>query len=170
MEDQQENKAAEVPKMKVLSAREHEYVVNFRNRFLTFFALPLFLVFLALALLVSWLVHVPLQQDYAISMEVNSQNEVRFNLPPTTQQKLMEIAEAIESSKVVYALADGTSQEIDCKIAIDGTIDTFLTPQLLASGVPEEATLVIVSSEQRFLFKLLDELGKNIGVRKPPVE
>ncbi|GAB5527542.1 MAG: hypothetical protein Roseis2KO_54140 [Roseivirga sp.] len=168
MENEQHSQTSEVADMKVLSGRAHEYVVNFRNRFLTYFALPLFLLFIALALFISWLVLVPARSEYATTIMNEAGKQPVLVLSEETVSFIQLHADKIESAHLSYA-ADGTIRQIDCAVNESGEV---LIKELPAEWKEKQeitkATLVLFTKEERFLFKLLDELAKNLKVKKPP--
>lgn len=164
MENTSDNQIADVADMKLLSGKAHEYVVNFRHRFLTYFALPLFLLFIALSLAISWLVFVPARSEHSIRLDANE-----LILQKETELYLQSKNETLKSAHVNYILDNGSVVRLDCRVTDSGKLKLTELPRHVKAGSPIEATLVVFANEDRFLFKLLDELAKNLKVKKPPV-
>ncbi len=164
MENTQDNQIADVADMKLLSGRAHEYVVNFRHRFLTYFALPLFLLFLSLALAISWMVLVPARSEYTVTLDKEG-----INIPEEIALYLQSKSKEIKSVQLLYPLDNGLVAELDCGFTDNGQVILTEQPDTPLPDSTIEATLVIFANEDRFLFKLLDELAKNLKVKKPPV-
>lgn len=162
---EQHKETSQVADMTVLSGRAHEYVVNFRNKFLTYFALPLFLLFIALALGISWIVFVPARSEHPIML-----SKARLELPGNTKRYLESKAEKIRSAHINYDRDDGSTIQLECSVSNNGKLSLTELPGNLQAGSSIEATLVIFADEDRFLFKLVDELAKNLKLRKPPAD
>lgn len=170
MENEQANEVVEVADMKLLSGRAHEYVVNFRNRFLTYFALPLFLLFILLALAVSWTVYVPTRSEHAVTiLKASSGTALRLKLGPEAQQLIDRKADKVQKSQVTYLTNRGSLNQLDCQVTMNGSVLIENAPTDWYSEGPVTATLVLYIAEDRFIHKLLDELAKNLKVKKPPV-
>lgn len=150
--------------MKVLSGRAHEYVVNFRNKFLTYLALPLFLLFIALALAVSWAVFVPVRSEHPIMLSAAG---LEFSID--TERFLESKSEKLKSAHVLYTGDDGSIVQLECSVNKNGIPSLTEIPTELQAGGSVEAKMVVFANEDRFLFKLLDELAKNLKVKKPSV-
>lgn len=170
MENEQTNEIAEVADMKLLSNRAHEYVVNFRNRFLTYFALPLFLLFILLALVVSWTVYVPTRSEHAVSIvRESSSTELSLRLSPETQGLIDLKADMVQKAHVSYISEDRSMNQLDCQVTMNGDVLIENKPADWYSEAPVSADLVLYVAEDRFIHKLLDELAKNLKIKKPPV-
>ncbi|MCE7995324.1 MAG: hypothetical protein HEP71_25325 [Roseivirga sp.] len=167
MDDQQKTELVEATEMKLLSGSAHEYVVNFRNRFLTYFALPLFLLFIALALTVSWLVFVPVRSEHAITLNQNKAAQLNVQLTPAVKQFVQKNYNRIAKASIDYRQSDGTEVNLDCEVTQNGKVELSNRLADFASKQPVNATLVLFIDEERFIFKLLDELAKNLKVKKP---
>lgn len=166
MDTEKKNEIAQVADVKLLSGRAHEYVVNFRNRFLTYFALPLFLLFIALALVISWMVYVPARSEYLITLD-NTHGQTNIQLKPKTVKYLQFNADKVKTAHIMYTRSNGTLTQFSVNITHTGSIEiNGPTPELNVNG-SIEATLVLFINEDRFIFKLLDELAKNLKVKKP---
>ena len=170
MEDEQTNEIAQVADMKLLSNRAHEYVVNFRNRFLTYFALPLFLLFILLALVVSWTVYVPTRSEHTVTIiKESSGAKLGLRLSPEAQQFVDLKADRVQKAQISYITKDGSLNQLDCEVTVNGDVLIENKSADLYSENPLSATLVLYVAEDRFIHKLLDELAKNLKIKKPPV-
>ena len=170
MKEEEKEKIKRDLDKKLLSGREYEYVVSFRHRFLTYLALPLFLLFIAAWLMISYTVRVP--------ERIEKEVEVFYSL--NDQQWQLSLAnETANSLASQVALAD------DLLIALPGEEEMAITAKIQGSTIIPDiklssdswqtdqvynATLVMFKSDERFLFKLLDELAKNIQIKRPDSE
>lgn len=154
--------------MEVLSGRAHEYVVNFRHRFLTYFALPLFLLFIAITLLISYTVYVPVRSEYAVTLRPDwNTGVVKVVAETSVKETIKRKAMLVESAFMEYPLPDGSTVRLDCQVGPGGELSADLpTGQDFTHGSLEGA-LIIYANEERFLFRLLEELAKNIRIKKP---
>ena len=153
---------------RLLSGRESEYVVSFKHRFLTYLALPLFVLFITGWVIVSWTVKVPERSELEVELFYSpTSGNWQFSLDePTVAQLKSELALITES---YLSLPDGKT------ITLDLTDDTF--PPIIES-VPNDwdrsqvyaASLITYVEKDRFLVKLWDELGKGIQLKRPPSE
>ncbi len=167
MENEQHSQTSQVADMKVLSGRAHEYVVNFRNKFLTYFALPLFLLFIALALTISCMVFVPARSEHATTIVHKAGKAPAIVLNQETAVFIQQHADKIESAHLTYN-SGGILEQIDCEVTGIGELKIKEIPAAWKEKQETvKATLVLFTKQDRFLFKLLDELAKNLKVKKP---
>lgn len=174
MEEQKTNTAEETASTKLLANKEYEYVINFRHRFLTYYALPLFVLFLTMAGLISYFVRVPEARAYPISLDVENETiHITFKENSETADGQSSLANQASLKAIIRYSANGKALTLEGTLDPNGVFRTNTKPtEWPTPGLDEEepAELVVTTIGDRLFNKLVSEVIENMGIKKPALE
>lgn len=155
----------------ILSGKAYEYVVSFRHRFLTYFALPLYLAFLALALTVSHFVRVPTIHEYPVMIEVRqNDSDLKLRFQEDAQSTFGQ-ANRGEPQAELMIIGPDQQMSVKGRINAEGLFHSqhaLTKPELeMLETQDYRLTLRVYTREARFLQKLIEEVLTNIQIKKP---
>jgi len=173
MEEKDTKTTHETASTQLLANKEYEYVINFRHRFLTYYALPLFVLFLSVAGLISSYIRVPEVSTYPISMDIRNETiYIAFQGTLESAKEISLLAKETSLAAHIRYSRDEKAMIIEGTLFANGEFRTNTSAAKWPTAGPDEvsAELVVTTKGDRLFNKLVFEVIENMGIKKPALE